>query len=127
MPPRASGRSSSKSSPSTVPGFSGGSTLMAWPPYRTLRRRPEDPASRQRPMLRSRPVSDSETYRSLFDLVRPAVESAEGRTRVLEAIAWPRAVEDRFFARGACELPEVDYEVDRASLQARVAELRALI
>ncbi len=50
---------------------------------------------------------------------------AERRTRILEAIAWPREVEERFFARGATELPEVTYEVDRVTLGARVEELCA--
>lgn len=50
----------------------------------------------------------------------------EGRLRLLEAIAWPRSVEERFFASGARALPEVEYEVDRDAMNARVAELDAL-
>ncbi len=71
---------------------------------------------------------DAERYRALFELVRPVAEApAERRTRVLEAIAWPRATEERFFARGARELPEVRYEVDREAIDARVSEVCSVL
>ncbi len=54
-----------------------------------------------------------------------ALASSDRRVRVLEAIGWPREVEERFFARGAGALPEVTYEVDRDPLQDRVRELDA--
>lgn len=67
-----------------------------------------------------------ERHRALLQRVRAvAATAADKPTRVLEAIAWPRAVEERFFAQGARELPEVDYAVDREALDARVDELRA--
>jgi len=45
------------------------------------------------------------------------------KVRVLEAIGWPREVEERFFEGGASSLPEVTYEVDRDALRDRVKEL----
>ncbi len=73
-------------------------------------------------------MTEAEHYRALLESVRPAFEAAAERpTRVLDAIAWPREVEERFFARGASELPEVEYEVDRDGLQDRVRELQAVL
>ena len=54
-----------------------------------------------------------------------ALASSDRRVRVLEAIGWPRAVEERFFARGGDALPEVTYDVDRDGLRDRVRELDA--
>ena len=70
-------------------------------------------------------------------LVRPAARDALGRaaplfelvgrqTRLLDALAWPRAVEERFFERGEQELPEPAYDLDRARAQANVIELEQL-
>lgn len=74
------------------------------------------------------PVTDTERHRALLALVRPLVEEASSRrTRLLETIAWPRETEERFFARGACELPKVEYTVDRAGHQARIAEVTAVL
>ncbi len=73
-------------------------------------------------------MSEAERYRALLEKVRPAVEaSSDRRTRVLDAIAWPREVEDRFFAQGASALPEVTYDVDRDVMQSRVLELQGVI
>lgn len=70
------------------------------------------------------PVNDVDRHRVLLARVRPlAEETAARRTRLLEAIAWPRDVEERFFARGARELPAVSYVVDRAGHEARIAEV----
>ncbi|MDB4928044.1 MAG: hypothetical protein JWM10_528 [Myxococcaceae bacterium] len=54
-----------------------------------------------------------------------ALAKSDRRVRVLEAIGWPREVEERFFAGGAEGLPEVTYEVDRDPLNERVAALDA--
>lgn len=54
-----------------------------------------------------------------------ALARSDRRARVLEAIGWPRAVEEQFFAGGAGALPEVSYEVDRDPLRDRVRELDA--
>jgi uncharacterized protein (TIGR02421 family) len=44
---------------------------------------------------------------------------------LLEQIAWPRDVEERFFASGAQHLPEVDYAIDRHGHDAHLSELQA--
>jgi uncharacterized protein (TIGR02421 family) len=54
-----------------------------------------------------------------------ALAKSDRRVRVLEAIGWPREVEERFFAGGADALPEVTYDVDRDALRDRVRELDA--
>ncbi|MCC6558090.1 MAG: DUF1704 domain-containing protein [Polyangiaceae bacterium] len=46
--------------------------------------------------------------------------------KLLEGIAWPRAVEERFFAGGEDRIPDVTYDLDRDALRARADELRAL-
>jgi uncharacterized protein (TIGR02421 family) len=48
------------------------------------------------------------------------------KENLLEQIAWPRAVEERFFAGGADRLPEVEYSIDRPGAEARLARLSAL-
>jgi uncharacterized protein (TIGR02421 family) len=89
-------------------------------------RRRESPARGDGPRSGyDRAVNEAERYRALLARLGPVLEApSERRTRVLEAIAWPREVEDRFFASGATELPRVVYPVDRAPLQARVQELQ---
>jgi uncharacterized protein (TIGR02421 family) len=44
--------------------------------------------------------------------------------KLLEEIAWPRHVEERFFASGEDRLPKVTYEIDRDGLERRIAELK---
>ncbi|EYF03388.1 Hypothetical protein CAP_5581 [Chondromyces apiculatus DSM 436] len=53
--------------------------------------------------------------------------AARAGTRVLEGIAWPRDVEERFFAEGEARLPEVTYSPDREALRKRIAELDELL
>lgn len=48
------------------------------------------------------------------------------KANILEQIAWPRAVEERFFASGADRLPVVEYSIDRAGAEARLEGLSAL-
>ncbi len=48
------------------------------------------------------------------------------KNRVLEAIAWPREAEERFFATGEDQLPKIDYRIDLDAIDARIAELREL-
>lgn len=48
------------------------------------------------------------------------------KSRVLEAIAWPRETEERFFAAGEGRLPEIDYRIDHPALNDRIAELSRL-
>lgn len=66
-------------------------------------------------------MRDVAATRALLAAVAPL--TGERPTRLLAAIAWPRSVEERFFARGATTLPEVRYSVDRDALDARVTDL----
>jgi uncharacterized protein (TIGR02421 family) len=43
--------------------------------------------------------------------------------KLLEDIAWPREVEEAFFASGATRLPAVEYAIDRDAIRAQVTEL----
>lgn len=43
--------------------------------------------------------------------------------RLLEDIAWPREVEEAFFASGATRMPTVEYAIDRDAIRAQIAEL----
>ncbi len=73
-------------------------------------------------------VNDIDRHRALLASVRPlAEERSTRRTRLLEAIAWPREAEERFFARGARELPVVAYDIDRDGHEARIAEVDAAL
>jgi uncharacterized protein (TIGR02421 family) len=72
-------------------------------------------------------MHDRERHAALLARIAPMMEaSVDRRTRLLDAITWPRHVEERFFARGARELPEVHYEVDRDAIDERVRTLVAL-
>ncbi|MGK3961148.1 flavohemoglobin expression-modulating QEGLA motif protein [Sorangium sp. So ce118] len=64
----------------------------------------------------------------LEQLERVGGRLAEGKAlKLLDDIAWPREVEERFFASGEDRLPEVEYRVDRDGLGRRIAELRELL
>jgi len=52
-----------------------------------------------------------------------ALAEHKKRGYLLDLIAWPREVEERFFAAGEGSLPEVSYHVDRDGLRAHIAEL----
>jgi uncharacterized protein (TIGR02421 family) len=43
--------------------------------------------------------------------------------KLLDDIAWPREVEEAFFASGATKMPVVEYAVDRDAIRAQVTEL----
>ena len=47
--------------------------------------------------------------RERFVAAAKALKEAEGEVRVLRTVDWSKRVSDRFFARGAKELPEVEY------------------
>lgn len=61
-----------------------------------------------------------------IDTVARALDDKKSRVKLLEEIAWPRDVEERFFASGETELPAPSYEVDRAGLEERARELEAV-
>jgi uncharacterized protein (TIGR02421 family) len=56
--------------------------------------------------------------------VSEAISEAQKPVRVLRALAWPDGVKEDFFARGARELPRVEYAAPRAAGQAE--KLRAI-
>lgn len=56
-------------------------------------------------------------------LVSDALAAGGAKTKLLDEVAWGRAVEERFFASGASELPRVTYDVDRAGLEAEIERL----
>lgn len=58
--------------------------------------------------------------------VATALEAIDGNANLLDGIAWPLEVEERFFADGATKLPSFDYAVDRDGLEKEIAELRAV-
>ena len=45
--------------------------------------------------------------RTMLALVSDALGAIETKRNLLEQIAWPRGVEDRFFAAGASSSPDV--------------------
>ena len=47
----------------------------------------------------------------------------KNKGKLLEEIAWPREVEEAFFASGATRLPVVEYAIDRDAVRAQIAEL----
>ena len=71
-------------------------------------------------------VTDVENVRALLDRVGRVVAGRRRSARLLEEIAWPREVEEAFFAAGAARLPEVRYDVDRAELEDGTAQLGAV-
>ncbi|HEU4404712.1 MAG TPA: flavohemoglobin expression-modulating QEGLA motif protein [Polyangiaceae bacterium] len=56
----------------------------------------------------------------------PVLTTVASRTNVLARIHWPRSVEQTFFAKGADELPEPAYAVDRATAEENVRSLEKL-
>ncbi len=62
----------------------------------------------------------------LLEKVSQALGEHKKKGYLLDLIAWPREVEETFFASRAEQLPEIDYRFDRDGLEANVAELGAL-
>ncbi len=54
---------------------------------------------------------------ALLERARAVLEPIAAKTRVLEAIAWPRSVERAFFDGGAKELPQPEYAIDRGAAE----------
>ncbi len=63
----------------------------------------------------------------ILSLMREKVEPLSKQVRLLNIIAWPRSLEERFFAEGASSLPEPEYSFDRDALERGVTELRAIL
>jgi uncharacterized protein (TIGR02421 family) len=55
-----------------------------------------------------------------------ALEAQKNAPRLLEAIAWPREVEEKFFAAGADCLPEISYAIDRSRIERHIGKLAGL-
>src|SRR5689334_14765781 len=70
-------------------------------------------------------MDEAKRARELIARVARALTDHTRKGKLLEHIAWPRAVEERFFAASASRLPEVEYSVDRVGIEASVAELSA--
>lgn len=63
--------------------------------------------------------------KGLEKLLDQADRAMRGGAPLLDTITWPREVEERFFSRGADELPEPSYEVDRPALEEKLRALDA--
>ncbi|MEZ4406285.1 MAG: DUF1704 domain-containing protein [Polyangiales bacterium] len=72
-----------------------------------------------------RAMRSVESLRAMLKSVDDAVRG-DRRVKVLAALAWPREVEERFFAKGCDEVPKVTYAVDREALEARAKALDAV-
>lgn len=55
----------------------------------------------------------------------PLFEEVAHKTRLLDALNWPREVEEQFFANDGKELPAVEYAVDRERANTHVRELES--
>ncbi len=55
----------------------------------------------------------------------PLFEQVASKTRLLDALNWPREVEEKFFEDEGKELPVVDYEVDRDRANTHIRELES--
>jgi len=71
-------------------------------------------------------VRTDDEIRDLLSRVAKVLIPASRKAKLLEAISWPRAVEDQFFAAGAGALPSVEYVIERDAANTRIASLRAL-
>ncbi|MEO7329127.1 MAG: flavohemoglobin expression-modulating QEGLA motif protein [Minicystis sp.] len=56
-------------------------------------------------------------------LVAAITAGRKGRPKLLEEIAWPREVEEAFFASGCEHLPVITYAIDRDGIEAHIAAL----
>jgi uncharacterized protein (TIGR02421 family) len=71
-------------------------------------------------------MDEAKRAEELLGRVTPALFEHKKKGFLLDLIAWPRDVEERFFDAGARELPEVSYRFDREGLLSHNEELRAL-
>jgi uncharacterized protein (TIGR02421 family) len=71
-------------------------------------------------------MDEAKRARELLERVRDALGEHKRKGFLLDLIAWPHEVEERFFDSGGRELPEVDYGFDRDGIDSHIAELVAL-
>lgn len=69
---------------------------------------------------------EAEHIRATVERVAKAIAAIERKANILDGIAWPRDVEERFFAAGAKKMPSVEYAIDRGVLDDQIASLRAI-
>ncbi len=72
-------------------------------------------------------MAHGQTLSKLVASVSEALTLVGSRSKLLSDIAWPRAVEEKFFDHGADRLPEVEYNFDRDMLQDRVNKFAAIV
>lgn len=70
-----------------------------------------------------RAMDEAKRARDLLGRVSQALADHKKKGSLLELIAWPREVEEKFFAGGASQLPEAPQRVDGAALSAGIASL----
>ncbi len=61
-----------------------------------------------------------------IERIAPVLDRVARKTTLLNAIAWPLEVEERFFADKGRNPPEVRYEIDRAAAEERIRVLEEL-
>jgi uncharacterized protein (TIGR02421 family) len=71
-------------------------------------------------------MEEAKRARELLGRVAHTLGESKRKGHLLDQIAWPREVEESFFAAGAGRLPRVEYSIDRAGHDAHVGELAAL-
>lgn len=71
-------------------------------------------------------MDETKRAREILERVSRALAENKRQGHLLDLIAWPREVEERFFAAGAQRLPEVRYDIDRAALAAQTSDLAAV-
>jgi uncharacterized protein (TIGR02421 family) len=97
--------------------FSGLGKLPALTRIGLLHGRPMRLVDDLRPELRDRILS------LMLERVQPLAENV----RLLNIIAWPRSLEEKFFADGANKLPEPTYDIDRNTLEKGAQELEQIL
>jgi uncharacterized protein (TIGR02421 family) len=68
-------------------------------------------------------MENEQRVREQLARVGRVLAERKNKGKLLEEIAWPREVEEAFFASGATRLPTVEYAVDRDAVAIQVAEL----
>jgi uncharacterized protein (TIGR02421 family) len=71
------------------------------------------------------PSSGHERSIAAIERAVPLFETVARNTRLLDALNWPREIEERFFADEGRELPAVEYAVDRERANTQVRELES--
>jgi uncharacterized protein (TIGR02421 family) len=71
-------------------------------------------------------MDEAKRARELLARVAGALAAQKKKGHLLEQIAWPREVEESFFASGGTRLPEVTQVIDRDGHEGHVADLTAL-